>query len=102
MTAVPGWKTRPEGPAFDAARRALRAGYGCDAVADRLRRLDPVRRTLRRACSAASPRCCSGLEDPPCNAHGENESLDLEDFAKAAKSSAHLLAELSGIPRARS
>jgi acetylornithine deacetylase/succinyl-diaminopimelate desuccinylase-like protein len=36
-----------------------------------------------------------GLEDPPCNAHGENESLDLSDFRAAARSSAHLLAELA-------
>ena len=26
-TAVPGWSTTPEGPAFDAARRALAAGF---------------------------------------------------------------------------
>ena len=40
------------------------------------------------------PELLLGLEDPPCNAHGENESLELDDFRKAAHSSAHLLAEL--------
>jgi hypothetical protein len=40
------------------------------------------------------PELLLGLEDPPCNAHGENESLDLADFRKAAHASAHLLAEL--------
>jgi acetylornithine deacetylase/succinyl-diaminopimelate desuccinylase-like protein len=40
------------------------------------------------------PALLLGLEDPPCNAHGENESLDVADFRKAARSSAHLLDEL--------
>ena len=43
------------------------------------------------------PALLLGLEDPPCNAHGENESLDLADFRRAARASAHLLAELRGI-----
>jgi acetylornithine deacetylase/succinyl-diaminopimelate desuccinylase-like protein len=41
-----------------------------------------------------------GLEDPPCNAHGENESLDLGDFRRAARASAHLLRELAVALRA--
>jgi hypothetical protein len=48
------------------------------------------------------PQLLLGLEDPPCNAHGENESLDLGDFRRAAHASAHLLAELAGLaPRRR-
>ena len=46
--AVPGWKTRADGPAFDAARRALRTGYRARCGRDRLRRLDPVRGSVRR------------------------------------------------------
>ena len=49
-----------------------------------------IRRVARRL-----PALLLGLEDPPCNAHGENESLDLEDFRRAARASAHLLAELA-------
>ena len=41
------------------------------------------------------PALLLGLEDPPCNAHGENESLCLDDFHAAARSSAHLFAELA-------
>jgi acetylornithine deacetylase/succinyl-diaminopimelate desuccinylase-like protein len=96
--AVPGWKTRADGPAFDAARRALRAGYGRDAVAigcgGSIPFVGPFVEVL-----GGVPALLLGLEDPPCNAHGENESLDLADFAKAAHSSAHLLAELRALPR---
>jgi acetylornithine deacetylase/succinyl-diaminopimelate desuccinylase-like protein len=92
--AVPGWKTRADGPAFDAARRALRAGYGRDAVAigcgGSIPFVGPFVEVL-----GGVPALLLGLEDPPCNAHGENESLDLADFRKAAHSSAHLLAELA-------
>ena len=47
------------------------------------------------------PQLLLGLEDPPCNAHGENESLDLGDFRRAAHASAHLLAELAGLAPGR-
>jgi cysteinylglycine-S-conjugate dipeptidase len=96
--AVAGWKTRAEGPAFAAARRALRAGYGRDAVAigcgGSIPFVGPFVEVL-----GGVPALLLGLEDPPCNAHGENESLDLADFAKAAHSSAHLLAELRDFTR---
>ena len=98
-TAVPGWSTVPEGPAFDAARRALAAGFGREPVeigcGGTIPFVGPFVEVL-----GGVPALLLGLEDPPCNAHGENESLDLDDFARAARSSAHLLAELRSIPRA--
>jgi acetylornithine deacetylase/succinyl-diaminopimelate desuccinylase-like protein len=92
-TAVPGWRTTPEGPAFDAARRALAAGFGRDSVeigcGGSIPFVGPFSSVL-----GGIPALLLGLEDPPCNAHGENESLNLDDFRKASLSSAHLMAEL--------
>jgi acetylornithine deacetylase/succinyl-diaminopimelate desuccinylase-like protein len=94
-TAVPGWKTEPVGPAFDAARRALAAGFGREAVAigcgGSIPFVGPFSEVL-----GGIPELLLGLEDPPCNAHGENESLDLDDFRRASRAAAHLLAELRG------
>ena len=96
--AVPGWSTTPAGPAFDAARRALAAGYGREAVSigcgGSIPFVGPFSEVL-----GGIPALLLGLEDPPCNAHGENESLDLDDFRKAARASTHLLDELRGVPR---
>jgi acetylornithine deacetylase/succinyl-diaminopimelate desuccinylase-like protein len=95
--AVPGWKTTPVGPAFDAARRALARGFGRESVAvgcgGSIPFVGPFSEVL-----GGVPALLLGLEDPPCNAHGENESLHLGDFRKAAHASAHLLAELATLP----
>ncbi len=92
VSAAGGWSTRPDGPAFDAARRALRAGYGRESVeigcGGSIPFVGPFAEIL------GAPALLLGLEDPRCNAHGENESLDLGDFRSAARSAAHLLAEL--------
>lgn len=97
-TAVPGWKTRAVGPAFDAARRALARGYGREATTIGCGGTIPFVGPFLEVLGGA-PALLLGLEDPPCNAHGENESLHLGDFRKAAHASAHLLAELRSLER---
>ena len=94
--AVPGWSTRPVGPAFDAARRALEAGYGEPAAVIGCGGTIPFVGPFAEVMGGV-PALLLGLEDPPCNAHGENESLDLDDFHRAARASAHLWAELAAL-----
>ena len=97
--AVAGWRTRSEGPAFAAARRALAAGFGRDPVeigcGGTIPFVGPFVEVL-----GGVPALLLGLEDPPCNAHGENESLHVGDFRNAARAAAHLLEELGSVPPA--
>ncbi len=94
VAVVPGWRTRPEGPAFAAAHRALAAGFGRDAAEIGCGGTIPFVGPFAEVMGGI-PALLLGLEDPPCNAHGENESLHLGDFRAAARASAHLLAELA-------
>ncbi len=93
-TAVSGWSTSPEGPAFDAARRALALGFGREAVCigcgGSIPFVAPFASVLGNV-----PALLLGLEDPICNAHGENESLHIDDFRSAIVSATHLFAELA-------
>ena len=63
VTSAPAWRTDPEGPAFDAARRALAAGYGREAavigVGGSIGFVEPISRFLRGA-----PCLLTGVEDP--------------------------------------
>jgi acetylornithine deacetylase/succinyl-diaminopimelate desuccinylase-like protein len=84
------WTTSTTHSAFQIMLDALQAGYGKPA------------RIL--GCGASIPGApifsevfgdipvlLTGLEDPQANAHGENESLDLEDFRKAICAEAEFL-----------
>ncbi len=90
---VAGWRTEPTGSAFAAAERALREGYGREPVyigcGGGIPFVAPFVEVL-----GGVPALLLGLEDPICNAHGENESLDLADFRRAMRAAALLFSEI--------
>ena len=92
--ASAGWQIEPEGPAFEAAERALQIGYGREPVyigcGGGIPFVSPFAEVL-----GGAPALLLGLEDPICNAHGENESLDLSDFKRALRSAAMLFQEIA-------
>ncbi|MEZ4334661.1 MAG: M20/M25/M40 family metallo-hydrolase [Myxococcota bacterium] len=92
-----GWSVDPDGPAFAAAGRALAAGYGRDPVFIGCGGSIPFVAPFVEVLGGA-PALLLGLEDPICNAHGENESLDLADFRRALRSAVLVLAELGALP----
>jgi acetylornithine deacetylase/succinyl-diaminopimelate desuccinylase-like protein len=102
MTASPAWATRAAGPAFEAAKRALRAGYRRDPVEIGAGGSIPFVAPFAKALGGA-PALLIGLEDPSCNAHAEDESLLLPDFHASCRAAVHLYAELGAAlaPRGR-
>lgn len=100
MTAGPAWCTETGGPAFEAAHRALAAGYGTEPVEIGAGGSIPFVGPFAKALGGV-PALLVGLEDPACNAHAENESLYLPDFFASCRAAVHLYAELATALRAR-
>ena len=95
---TPWWTTDPEGPAFEAARAALKAGFGKDTAmvgaGGTIGFVQPFADLLKGA-----PCLLMGVSDPNTQAHSENESLHLGDWVKAMRSTIHLYDGLARLPR---
>lgn len=97
LNVTPWWTTDPEGPAFEAARRALKAGFKKETAmigaGGSIGFVQPFADAL-----GGAPCLLMGVEDPQCNAHSENESLHLGDWVKCMRSAVYLYDELSRTP----
>lgn len=97
-TAVNPWNTDPfneknKAP-FKAASQALKEGFENNVVFMGCGGTIPFVKPFSNAFDGA-PVLMIGVEDPYTNAHGENESLLLDDFYKACKSEIILLEKLA-------
>lgn len=94
---VKWWRTSPEGPAFEAALKAMKAGFGKEAVpigcGGTIGFVGPLADLL-----GGAPALLMGIEDPRSNAHAPNESLHEGDWKKLMASLAHLFNELGSLP----
>ncbi|MBY0527818.1 MAG: M20/M25/M40 family metallo-hydrolase [Gemmataceae bacterium] len=94
---VKWWMTDPNGPAFEAALSAMKAGYkkepkpiGCGGTIGFVGPLADL--------FGGAPALLFGIEDPKSNAHAPNESLHEGDFRKLMASLAHLFDNLGKLP----
>ncbi len=91
--ATPAWHCEPTGWAFDAADRALRAGFGTEPVLMGVGGTIPFVGPFADAFGGI-PALLLGPADPGSRIHGEDESLHLGDWHSLIRSEIHLLREL--------
>ena len=94
IEAVPAWHCDPTGWAFDAATRALRAGFGTDPVCMGVGGTIPFVGPFADAFGGI-PALLLGPADPSSRIHGEDESLHLGDWHSLIRSEIALLQELT-------
>jgi cysteinylglycine-S-conjugate dipeptidase len=91
------WMTDPTGPAFTAASKALKKGFGVKPVAigcgGSIGFVGPLAELF-----GGAPALLLGIEDPLSNAHSPNESLHAGDFRKLTASLAHLFEQIGDLP----
>jgi acetylornithine deacetylase/succinyl-diaminopimelate desuccinylase-like protein len=94
---VKWWMTDPTGPAFEAAKAAMKAGFGREAVGigcgGTIGFVGPLADLL-----GGAPALLMGIEDPQSNAHAPNESLHEGDWQALMRSLCHLFANLGALP----
>jgi len=95
---VPAWSCEPQGWAFDAAERALTAGFGRAPVRMGVGGTIPFVGPFVEQFGGI-PALLLGPADPHSRIHGEDESLHLGDWRSLMKSEAHLLSELAGLAK---
>ena len=88
------WAIEPKGWAFEAARAAMKEGYGKSPLMIGCGGSIPFVKPFADALGGA-PALLVGVEDPYTNAHGENESCLISDLKKACLSQVLLFAELA-------
>jgi acetylornithine deacetylase/succinyl-diaminopimelate desuccinylase-like protein len=94
------WMTDPNGPAFEAALKALKVGFARSPVAigcgGSIGFVGPLAELF-----GGAPALLLGIEDPKSNPHAPNESLHKGDFHKLTASLAHLFENLAALPEER-
>jgi acetylornithine deacetylase/succinyl-diaminopimelate desuccinylase-like protein len=88
------FKVEARGPSFDAARRAMREAWGTDPVDVGMGGTIPLATAFARAYPGAAI-LLTGAADPDCRAHGENESVHLEELERACLAEALLLTNVA-------
>lgn len=90
---APGFMTPPTSSYVQAARRAIRAGFGAEAVLIREGGSIPIVNTFKEHLGVDTLLLGWGQDDD--GAHGPNEKFNLDDFQRGIRASAHLWQELS-------
>jgi acetylornithine deacetylase/succinyl-diaminopimelate desuccinylase-like protein len=98
VRTTPWWTTEPKGPAFEAAMRSLERGYGKKPAligsGASIGFVKPIADAL-----PGVPCLLTGLFDPGCAIHSEDESLGLADWRRSMRAAVHLYAELGALGR---
>jgi acetylornithine deacetylase/succinyl-diaminopimelate desuccinylase-like protein len=86
---------RADGPAYEAMKRAMTEAFGKEAVEMGAGGSIPFVAEFAKVFPEATL-MLTGAGDPKCNAHSENESLDLADLEKSCLAEALFLGYLGG------